>query len=249
MLAVFCLRLAWGMIVSLVILPREVVHPRFFRVHYLTALGLLAVAGFFLREESHLWTWVALCGSGLCCIAGSIAWHLDGQPLVRTILALALVFLSAALVLGGHAHRSESDRWEMTADDFTSGALLGSSTTAMLMGHSYLLAPGMTLAPLLRSLAGLGVTLLCRVVAAGLGLWLWTGHGGSANLDGEMQLFLPVRWLLGFVGPLVLGWMAWETARIRSTQSATGILYVVVIVCFLGELTSQLLVAKTGYIL
>ena len=35
--------------------------------------------------------------------------------------------------------------------------------------------------------------------------------------------------------------MAWRTARIRSTQSATGILYVVVIFCFLGELTSQLL--------
>jgi hypothetical protein len=47
----------------------------------------------------------------------------------------------------------------------------------------------------------------------------------------------------------VLAWMAWETARIRSTQSATGILYVVVIVCFLGDLTSQLLVARTGYVL
>ena len=52
-----------------------------------------------------------------------------------------------------------------------------------------------------------------------------------------------------FTATLVLGWMAWETARIRSTQSATGILYVVVIVCFLGELTSQLLVEKTGYTL
>jgi hypothetical protein len=37
--------------------------------------------------------------------------------------------------------------------------------------------------------------------------------------------------------------MAWESAKIRSTQSATGILYVVVIFCFLGELSSQLLLA------
>jgi hypothetical protein len=50
-----------------------------------------------------------------------------------------------------------------------------------------------------------------------------------------------LRWLLGFLAPLGLDWMAWQTARIRSTQSATGILYVVVIFCFLGELTSQLL--------
>jgi hypothetical protein len=43
--------------------------------------------------------------------------------------------------------------------------------------------------------------------------------------------------------------MAWETARIRSTQSATGILYVVVILVFLGELTSLLLVEKTRLLL
>ncbi len=52
---------------------------------------------------------------------------------------------------------------------------------------------------------------------------------------------LLVRWGVGFVGVLGLTWMAWQTARIRSTQSATGILYVVVIFCFLGELMSQLL--------
>jgi len=58
-----------------------------------------------------------------------------------------------------------------------------------------------------------------------------------------------VRWGLGFVAPLVLGVMAWQTARIRSTQSATGLLYVVVIFCFLGELTGQLLLSTTGYTL
>ena len=58
-----------------------------------------------------------------------------------------------------------------------------------------------------------------------------------------------MRWLLGLIAPLVLGWMAWETARIRSTQSATGILYVVVIVCFLGELMSQLLRGKDRLIM
>jgi hypothetical protein len=35
--------------------------------------------------------------------------------------------------------------------------------------------------------------------------------------------------------------MAWQTAKIRSTQSATGILYVVVILTFLGELVGQVL--------
>ena len=58
---------------------------------------------------------------------------------------------------------------------------------------------------------------------------------GPSTLESELILWLAVRWIIGFVGPLVLGWMAWETARIRSTQSATGILYVVVILCFSGR--------------
>ena len=64
---------------------------------------------------------------------------------------------------------------------------------------------------------------------------------GRHAATGDILLWLPVRWGLGFLGPLILGWMAWRCARIRSTQSATGILYVVVILCFIGELTAQLL--------
>ena len=41
--------------------------------------------------------------------------------------------------------------------------------------------------------------------------------------------------------------MAYAAARIRSTQSATGILYVVVVCGFLGELVSLLLTRQTGW--
>jgi hypothetical protein len=81
------------------------------------------------------------------------------------------------------------------------------------------------------------------------GLWAWAGDHSILNWEDETVLWLPVRWGLGFIGPLVLGWMARSAAKIRSTQSATGILYVVVIFCFLGELTSLLLTANTGYLL
>ena len=41
--------------------------------------------------------------------------------------------------------------------------------------------------------------------------------------------------------------MTWKTLKIPNTQSATGILYVAVIAVFLGELTSQLLSARTAF--
>jgi len=52
--------------------------------------------------------------------------------------------------------------------------------------------------------------------------------------------------LFGLLGPVVLAYMTWETAKIRSTQSATGILYVDFFTVIVGEvLAKYLLVATT----
>ena len=181
-------------------------------------------------------------------MAGSIIWHLDETPGGRVMNGLAPPALLACLILGGMASHPDETGWWRLADDIASAAVLGSATTAMLMGHSYLISPAMSMVPLLRLLIALGVSLAVRIGLACITLWLWnTARTGPP--ESELWLWLPTRWLLGLLGPLALGWMAWETARIRSTQSATGILYVVVIVCYLGELTSQLLVEKTGLLL
>lgn len=133
----------------------------------------------------------------------------------------------------------------LAADGLTASAVLGVALTAMLMGHSYLIAPAMSLAPLRRLLLGLFVALVLRLGFAAVGLWCWTGAGASATLKEVTLLWLPFRWGLGLLLPLLLGVMAWHTARLRNTQSATGILYIVVVFCFLGELTAQLLFQVT----
>ncbi len=230
---------------ALPLLPSAPINPRFYRVQFLTVLGLVVVATMFLRDQSDPAMWLVLAAAMALTFLGSIVWHVEGSPGGLALIWLSIPALVAALLMAGSAHGGP---W-VIADDLTSAALLGSAATAMLMGHSYLIAPAMSLAPLYRLLGALGICLVVRMVLAGAGLWLWTGRLGASNLETEMWLLLPVRWGLGLVAPLVLGWMAWESARIRSTQSATGILYVVVILCFLGELTSQLLLVKTGYIL
>ncbi|MCI0641010.1 MAG: hypothetical protein L0Y72_18745 [Gemmataceae bacterium] len=260
MLPVFCLRLACGLIAVLPVLPLAQVHPRFFRVQYLTALGLLAAAVFFLHDLVGVYFWAAWAFGVLACFAGSISWHVEGHPLRHLILALAVCALTAILLLGGLAVRADTERparpfdprshWGVGfADDLTSAALLGSATAAMLMGHSYLIAPAMSLTPLFRLLLLLGAALFLRLALAGMAFFWWTETTYTGSLETETMLWLGVRWIIGLVLPIVLCWMAWETARIRSTQSATGILYVVVILGFLGELTSQLLLAKTGALL
>ncbi len=100
---------------------------------------------------------------------------------------------------------------------------------------------GLARLPRVGLLAALLAALAARMAVDGYALWRWAALHPAGSLGGEAALWLPVRWAVGLAGPLVLCGMAWQTARIRSTQSATGILYVVVIFCFLGELTGQLL--------
>lgn len=246
MLAVFCLRLCLGLLASLLLLSPSQVNPRFFRTHCLTVLGLTAVAAVFLQNEADGWLWLALISTMLLTFAGSVVWMLEGAPAGRGLVLLALGGAAASLIQAAFVIRPAQEAWWLV-DEFTSAAVLGAATTAMLIGHSYLIAPAMSLTPLKRMLAALAVFLLLRLLLAGLGLWQWTTSAPTDNL--ETVLWLAARWGIGLVAPLGLTWMAWQTAKIRSTQSATGILYVVVILCFLGELTALLLRQKLNLIL
>jgi hypothetical protein len=258
MLAVFCLRLACGMLACLLLLSPRATNPRYYRTHFLTALGL-ACAAFLLVRETTAWPvlgWI-LAGAILAFL-GSLSWSLDGAPGGRVLIVVTASVLAVGLCLFdlhrpveetvplGSRHlqvgpASRAGLLPVVLGDLTSAALLGTAVSAMLLGHLYLIAPTMSLRPLLGLLAAIAVAVLLRLAVDGWALGLWAREHSFANLGNDVLLWLPVRWVVGFAAPLGLVWMAWQTARIRSTQSATGILYVAVIFCFLGELTGQLL--------
>jgi len=83
-------------------------------------------------------------------------------------------------------------------------------------------------------LAAIGASVLVATSAPSNGfassLWVWGG----------------LRLFAGFIGAGVVVFLAWQTVKIRSTQSATGILYVGVIVVFLGEIAAQVLYRRVG---
>jgi len=239
-LSVFTLRLAAGMIACLLLLSPAQVNPRFYRVHFLTALGLAGLAAVFAGAAGG-WAVGTLLAAGMAlALAGSVSWFLEKAPGGRALIVLTALALAGALACLEAADPAAVRAPVRTAlTDLTSAAVLGAALTAMLMGHSYLIAPSMSLRPLLVLIGTLAVAVAARMVVDGL--WFWTARRSPGSLDNEMMLLLLVRWAVGFAGVLGLTWMAWQTTRIRSTQSATGILYVVVFLCFLGELTSQLL--------
>ena len=56
------------------------------------------------------------------------------------------------------------------------------------------------------------------------------------SVDG---IFFWQRVLFGLAGPALLSYLTWETAKIRSTQSATGILYVDFFTVVVGEVLAK----------
>lgn len=246
MLAEFCIRLAAGMAACLLLLSpaasarpapgqKPLAHPNFFRTHLLTILGFACLAVLFLPTVG--WPLrAALIAAAMFATFGSVSWSLERSPGGVSLIVLTLAALASALVL------LEGKSAGQLVGAVSSAALLGAALSAMLMGHNYLVAPSMSLTPLFRLLSALGVALVVRLVVDGYALARFTSvHPTDRLMSGDAALWLPVRWLIGLAGPAVLTWMAWQTTRIRATQSSTGILYVVVIFCFLGELTGQLL--------
>jgi hypothetical protein len=247
MFAVFCLRLAIGLLACLLLLTPDTgrgpdrVGFKFYRTHFLTALGLTCASALFVRDTAPVGLLVLLGAGMALALAGSIVWALEGAPAGQALIVLTPATLAAALAWLESLGAGEESLVPRLLGDATSAVLLGAALTAMLLGHFYLISPALSIRPLLRLLGAIAVTVGIRLAADGFALSRWTAEHSLGTLNTDVALWLPVRWLVGFLAPLGLVWMAWQAARIRSTQSATGILYVVVIFCFLGELTGLLL--------
>ena len=127
------------------------------------------------------------------------------------------------------------------------GLALGSALTGLSLGHWYLVSPTLSVQPLIR------VTLLCLatvgVQAVLVPILLW-GPGADPSqvqtLLTEDGLFLGVRVVFGLAVPFIAGVMTWRTARIRSLDSATGLLYIVAALILAGEIAARTLFFMTG---
>src|SRR5260370_946523 len=77
---------------------RPLVNPRFYRTHFLTALGLTCLALFQVHDAS--WPVVTALGAGLAlAFLGSVAWSLEGSPGGWALILLTTLALGVGLCL------------------------------------------------------------------------------------------------------------------------------------------------------
>lgn len=247
MLADFATRVACGLAVLLLATPWRVVPPAFFRTHCQVILGLLVLAALDLSRSGTSGAILALLVVSACLsYFASVAWGLGLPRFGLPVTALIALATAGALVLA-----SRGASWDVRALNavgrLSSAFLLGSTLTAMLLGHHYLTAPAMSIDPLRRFVQGIAWGLGARTVVAALGLWLLldgrTGAGGSASAS---PFLLAIRWAMGLAGPTLATALTWKTVQIRSTQSATGILYIAFTLVLFGELSALVLSSDVG---
>lgn len=128
------------------------------------------------------------------------------------------------------------------------GALaLGSALAGLSLGHWYLVSPTLSVQPLIRlTFLCLGAIVAQLMLLPVLLLVPGPPPGAVQSLFGEYLVFTGVRVVFGLLVPLAATLMTWRTARIRSLDSATGLLYIVAALILAGEITARTLYGLTG---
>ena len=267
MIAQFALRLICGMSLMWALMPRRQVTSGFFRIQMLVVLGLGVLAALTMEHnedsrpdylpagvESGLS--VAIAGAGFL---GSVLWTLE-RRVAGEWIGFLLLALSAGMVLSMNltdavlrAHWWHWSVWMRPVSDLAGAAVLGGTAVGMLLGHWYLTSPTMSIAPLQRINLFLGIAGLGRLaLSSGAMLCLWTERLSADKIGSELPglmsvptAWLGLRWLAGVIGPLVVSLMVWRILKYRNTQAATGVLFVGVILAFIGDMTAALLLRET----
>jgi protein NrfD len=262
-LFLFLAHLGIGIVFTLVFVSREA-GVKFFRFNAGLAAILLIIA-IALHHQGSPPVGADAMLSGAAAIALDVAelavilyWATVGRMLAKFRPAIVGVAVGAGLAstvlqaLGISASWSAPAQALTVASFLSSAALLGGACTAMILGHWYLVIPSMQVSHLQSIVKVHIASMIVRVavVAAAVFVAIATWQPGAgpsfrSYVTSVSGIFFWQRVLFGLAGPALLSYLTWETAKIRSTQSATGILYVDFFTVVVGEVLAKYIVLAT----
>ncbi len=266
MIETFLCLVCGGMMLAMAMGRLRDTSPRFVTLVGMIALALASVVTAWCwthrpTEISRIW-WIA---EALSIIAAASAATLI---IIAGVSQRAISAQRTMSAIGGAAGTAAACLWIWTGDitpawgaaeiamyvtgQILAAFMLGSVTIAWLLGHMYLTASKMTIAPLRRlsNLFGIAVGLrwaylLISILVLHYGL-LASEEGMSWTRLMGPWLVMSLRIAVGLLATAVFAWMVSDCVRLRSTQSATGILYFASIFVYIGELSSQHLLTDLG---
>ncbi len=233
---------------------------KFFRFNAGTAVLLIGI-GFALRPDVPEPTALHRSSTALLLVALAalaIYWATIGRMFarIRPVLlwsaitcGLTAIALQALEISGNAAGLMPL----LTVASFlTSAVLLGGACGAMVLGHWYLVVPSLDVSHLqsivklhIISLVLRAVVVVAAIVLAIVAWQPGMGPNFQRYIFSVAGIFFWQRVLFGLV-PVLLAYLTWETAKIQSTQSATGILYVDFFTVIVAEVLAKYLLLSTN---
>jgi hypothetical protein len=227
----FLILLAGGIMLAVAITDPEQVELRWLRLAGILALCFAALGMYFAFATTdglanrHVLLAIA--------ILGQLGFSQANYRLTQRLFAVAAVALTIVAVT--------ISPLAAVAIAATSGLCL----MDMLLGHAYLTAAKMTMAPFRRLNFALAGALVASAVLSVIAMLLQQRHPIELFWQ-RYLLFISTRWFIGLIVPTVFVYMAHDCIRRRATQSATGILYVAGVLIFIGEILALHLARETG---
>ncbi len=191
------------------------------RIGLLVFTGLLVLEAIVLRRGHGRRLGLVAVAAGLATIGfAALGWGSQAAP--APVIALQLVVLSAV----------------------TGGVL-----ATMILGHWYLVTPKLSEGPLILAIRLLLAALVGQALVVAASIVLGVGAAGPlATLTGQYMLLVWLVLGVGIVFPLVLTTMALRTARTRSMESATGLLYIDTAAVLAGTIVAAALLFGAGLV-
>lgn len=254
----FLLHLSVGLLATLPLVP-ERAGAKYFKfvsasAAFMTTAGLWLLYRRYGIDDGHasLGAYPVTFGAAAASLVFAVlynraqhfAWRSARAPLLGAALAAGVVAMVSASPAPGRAL--------LLSTTLTSALLLGAAAAAMVLGHWYLVVLDLPIVALRRLTVLLAASLLARAVVVGIALYAAAGafeaaaHVAAGRWDND-GVFVWMRLLFGIAGPIALIGFVWKTVEIRSTQSATGILYVQLFLVMSGELLATYLRVSAGF--
>lgn len=237
--------IAWGCLTLLPLVVLREIGQGFYRFFgflcvslQVLSIGLLFLVGPQLELDYQRAEW-AMEVSLFFTLCFTVALRIRRQWFLWSCFALAVLSGGAAILYFPWA---DQDKWFLfSVHALISALVLGAGILAMMLGHWYLVTPKLSITPLKRYSWSYILLTVLTALELGLNYSLYVGWGGEIataagqKLFHEEILFVLFRFAWGILPPLGMAYWIWETVRIKSTQSATGILYAAMVCTMIGE--------------
>lgn len=223
----------------------------FLKVITFTALALEGIIVGISSTFAGVPLWMA--GFSVACLLfmGSLFLKDAGKSffLYRFLVSIGVLTLAASALPFRITSSLSLNDGLLLLNFFLSALLLGSAITGMLLGHWYLIEPGLSITPLKRLVALYLLSTLAQGFFILVNLGLLASTGGQLGVSlflSRYKAILVGRMGIGILASVILGILVWETLKIPHTQAATGLLYFAVVMALVGEFLGRYLLAMSS---